>query len=404
MVHGGACLARLPGGRLALVRGGIPGETVRTELRTVAGVQQGTVLEVISPSADRVEPTRHPGLDLDHIAYPRQLELKRETVIDALRRALQGDEWPGTVAATVASPETWNYRNTVQPVVLKGRLGYRKPASNEVVLLDGDPVANQAIRTAWQTVQEAGIAKGVREIVFRGVDSGEALLVLVASASARNFLDYAHDLVARGIAGVAYAEFDPRGRFRRGSQRLAGSRQLQQVFGDFSLSVTASSFAQPNTRAAGLLYRRLKDIAGQGQEAHDLYAGSGAIAFHLAGGFDRVYAFEIDRSSVKRGSRDADRLGLDNVQFEGGDVKQADFGRGADLISVDPPRSGLGREVRDLIHASDAGRLVYVSCDVATWARDVADFSSRGWQLELVEPFDFQPHTHHVELLSRLTR
>lgn len=404
MVHGGACLARLPDGKLALVHGGLPGETVRTELRTVSGVQQGAVTEVVTASEDRLEPTRHPGLNLDYIRYGRQLELKTEIIQDALQRALPKAADPEMVAPTVASPAEWGYRNTVQPVVMKGRLGYLKPGTSEVVLMDADPVANQAISSAWDTLLKTGLAKGVRQVAIRGVDSGEAIVALIASASARNFISYAHDLVGSGIAGVAYAEHDPRGRFRRGSERLAGARQLPQQFGDYELSITAGSFAQPNAAAATLLYRRLRELAGSGHEAHDLYAGSGGIAFHLAQGFDNVFAFEIDRSSVQRGRNDARRLELTNVIFEGGDVKQADFGRGADLVTVDPPRSGLGREVRDLIHASDASRLIYVSCDAATWARDVADLVGKGWTLDLVEPFDFQPHTHHVELLSHLSR
>lgn len=404
MVHGGACLARLSDGKLALVHGGIPGERVLADLRTVRGVPQGTVREVLQASPDRTEAVRHPGLDLAHIAYGRQLQLKLEVVQDTMVRAFpRGVELPEPAAVT-ASPERWGYRNTVQPVVLRGRLGYRVPGTDEAMLLAEDPVANAAIRKAWHTVLEAGVAKGVREIVFRGNDAGEALVALVSSASAKNVLDYAHSLVAAGVSGVAWAEYDPRGRFRRGSERLAGQRQLLQQFGAFALSVTVSSFAQPNAAAAGLLYRRLADLAGTGTSAHDLYAGSGGIAFHLSAGFSEVYAFEIDRSSVQRGRNDARRLGLTNVVFEGGDVKGADFGRGADLITVDPPRSGLGREVRELLTASDARRLIYVSCDPATWARDVADLSSRGWQLQSVEPFDFFPHTHHVELLSLLVR
>lgn len=404
MVHGGACLARLPAGKLALVHGGVPGETVRTELKPVSGVPQGSVTEVVTPSGDRIEPTRHPGLNLDYIRYGRQLELKAEIVRDALQRALPRDAQPVEVAPTVASPDEWGYRNTVQPVVLKGRLGYLKPGTSEVVLLETDPSANPAIQRAWETLLRAGLAKGVRQVAIRGVDSGEAIVALIASASARNFISYAHDLVGEGITGVAYAEHDPRGRFRRGSERLAGARQLRQQFGDFGLSVTTGSFAQPNAAAATLLYRRLKELAGTGFEAHDLYAGSGGIAFHLAADFRNVYAFEIDRSSVERGRTDARRLGLTNVTFEGGDVRQADFGRGAELVTVDPPRSGLGREVRDLIDASDASRLIYVSCDAATWARDAADLLGKGWKLDLVEPYDFQPHTHHVELLSHLSR
>lgn len=404
MVHGGACLARLGDGRLALVRGGIPGETVRADLSLRAGVMQGTVTEVLSASPARVEGTDHPGLDLDHVAYPHQLKLKQAIVADALGRAVRGERTVPEPAAVVASPREWGYRNTVQPAVAGERLGYRLPASHQVRPLEEDPAALPGIRKAWESLVAAGIPKGLREVVFRGNDAGEVLVALIAQASARNYLDWAHGLVRQGITGVSHASYDPRGRFRKGSERIAGKRQIRQRYGNFELSVTAESFAQPNPAAASLLYLRLRELAGSGAVAHDLYAGSGGISFHLAEHFGSVTAFEIDRTSVQRGRNDAGRLGLANVSFRGGDVKSSGFGAGADLITVDPPRGGLGAPVREDISLSDAGRLLYVSCDAATWARDVADFLERGWSLTLVEPYDFYPHTHHVELLSLLER
>lgn len=428
MVHGGVCLARLPDGRLALVRGGIPGERVATTLKEISGVLRGAVEKVLEPSPDRVQGADHPGLDLGHVSYERQLQLKREVVVDALARAFSSagadrdrrprrgdfaaeeaategeDRIAELVGDVVASPRQWGYRNTVQPVVEAGALGYRQPLTHEVVRVEQDPAANSAIRAAWALLMVTGIPKGVREVVFRGNDRNEVLIALIATASARVYQDYAHDLVRKGMAGVAYAEYDSRGRFRRGSERLAGERRLLQAFGDFELTVTASSFAQPNAAAAGLLYRDLRDNVEFGIIAHDLYAGGGAIAFHLAHKFDEVVAYEIDKASVQRGRADARRLGIGNVEFRGGDVRHGDFGRRADLITADPPRAGLSREVRDAIHGSSASRFVYAACDPATWARDVADLVGRGWKLEFVTPYDFYPHTHHVELLSKLSR
>lgn len=404
MVHGGACLTRLPNGALALVHGGIPGELVSAELRSKSGVPQGTVAAVLEPSPDRVAGTSHPGLNLDHVGYERQLELKQGIVIDALERALPRGSHVPDVPLTAPSPEQWGYRNTVQPSAVKGRFGYRRPGTHEVQLLGEDPSANAAIRDAWRVLLDTGLAKGVREVVFRGNDAGEVLVALVASASARNYLEHAHGLVRSGISGVSWAQFDPRGRFRSGVDRLAGTRQLRQQFGEFELSVTASSFAQPNARAAGDLYRELQQLAGTGRIAHDLYAGGGAISFHLAHAFDTVHAFEIDGASIRRGRADAERLGIGNVEFHGGDVRNHEFGTDADLIAVDPPRAGLAKDVRQAISGTGAARLLYVSCDAATWARDVADFLQQGWRLEQVRPWDFQPQTHHVELLSLLVR
>ena len=404
MVHGGVALARLDGGRLVLVRGGIPGEVVNAEVREVAGVLRGEVTEVVEPSTDRIATPEHPGLDYGHISYPRQLELKREVVVDALRRALRESKGMAEVAAVVPSPEVWGYRSAVQPAVVEGRLGYRLPGSDESVVLEHDPVANDAIRAAWGKIEDRKIPKGVREIAFRGNDEGEVLLAMIATSPQRSLLPFAHDLVRAGISGVGYARFDARGRFRGGSSRLAGARRLYQRYGDYVISVGVSSFAQPNPSAASGLYRRLAAVAGRGARALELFAGSGIIAFHLAGAFGEVTAVEIDRGSVERGQEDAERLGIANVRFERSDAREAAVGEDVDLVAVDPPRAGLGRQTRELLSASGAGRLLYVSCDPATWARDIAHFSDSGWRLELIEPFDFYPHTHHVEILSLLSR
>src|SRR5699024_5526441 len=171
-------------------------------------------------------------------------------------------------------------------------------------------------------------------------------------------------------------------------ERIAGARRTRLPYRKFELYLSGGSFAQPNPAAPGLLYLRLQELAGSGGVAHDLYAGSGGISFHLAERYREVAAFEIDRTSVQRGRSDAERLGLGNVHFTGGDVKHGSFGAGADLITVDPPRAGMGAPVRAAISGSDAARLIYVSCNPATWARDVADFLKRGWQLSSVEPYD----------------
>lgn len=402
MVHGGAVLTRTDDGRVVLVRGGLPGERVRAEVEAVKGVLQGYVTEVLEASADRIEAPLHPGLDYGFIAYQRQLELKREVVGDALRRAGAGER---EVPPVRPSPEIWGYRSAVQPAVSRRGLGYRRSGSHRVLALDTDPVANEAVRAAWRLLAERlHDLRGVREVALRGNDDGEAVAALVTTLPERELLPLAHELVRQGIHGVGHAPFDPRGRFRRGSSRLAGARTLRQRFGDVDLSVGATAFAQPNARAAGELYRELVRWLPPGKHAWDLFAGGGAIAFHLAQRFETVTAIEIDRSAIARGERDAERLGVDRVRFLRADARRAPLPGDAELVAVDPPRAGLSAEVRHAIVDSPAPRLLYVSCDPATWARDVAAFEQAGLRLVRFEPFDFFPHTHHVELLSLFER
>lgn len=401
MIHSAKTIARLDDGRIALVTGGLPGERVEAFLENKKGVLQGSVTAILEASEDRQEASEHPGLNYSHIKYKKQLELKASVLQDALSRSLKREL---SVPATRAAPELWHYRHAIQPVVTKEGLGYRKPESHDVVLLERDPVASEALNAAWQQIVALERPKGIRELVMRSNDAGEVLVSLIASASARNYLDFAHKLMSKGIRGVSYAQYDARGRFRQGSEKLTGRKTIRQRYGAFDINVSTSHFAQPNPSAASLLYENLVELAPSGKKALDLYAGSGIIGMHLAHKFDEVLALDIDKSSVTRGEQDAKRLGITNLSFIKADAKKLELPERIDLITVDPPRAGLNKDVRALITSSTSPVLIYVSCDVATWARDIAEFEKLGWALDSFEPFDFYPHTHHVEILSVLIR
>src|SRR5690606_16786221 len=182
----------------------------------------------------------HPGLDLGFVSYPRQLELKREVVADSLARAL-GEARP--VPPVTAAPSPWHYRSAVQPATVSAGLGYRRPGSDDVVVLGEDPTAMDAVNAAWRKAVElrAHMAVGARELAIRANDAGEALLAIVTSTPARKLLPLAHALVVAGIHGVVSAPYDPRGRFRRGAERLAGRRTVLQRSGGLGLTGNATS-------------------------------------------------------------------------------------------------------------------------------------------------------------------
>lgn len=419
-VHGGRCVAYPEAAgdgpadgaagrrRVVLVAGALPGERVRARLDVRKGVAFGEVEEVLEPSAARVVAPEHPGLDLGHVAYDAQLAWKRDVLADALHRA--GIAPPaGAVPDVVASPAVWGYRNAIQPALVgdgagAARLGYRRPGGHDVVPLAEDPTAFEACRRAWSALEGVRLPRGVVEVALRGNDAGEALATLIATGDPREALDAAHALVAAGVHGVGLAPYDARGRFRGGAQRLAGARTLQQRYGDVELTLTGTAFAQPNPAAAGELFRELATWAPSARHALDLYAGSGVIGMHLAPRAQQVTCLEIDRGAVDRGRADAARLGLGNVRHVRLDVRELAVPDDVDLIVVDPPRAGLAAATRAAIVGSRARTLLYVACDVATWARDVADLQKAGFRLDRLRPYDFQPHTHHLELASRLVR
>ncbi len=400
MLHNAFGLARLPTGQVCLIKNALPNELLKVRLEDKRGVLQGHALDIIEASEHRIKPSLHPGLDYSHIDYDYQLVLKQEVIKDAMHRALKEDL---VVKKPIAAPKIWNYRSTVQPLVNKQGLGYRQPNTNEAVILKNDPVANLAINEIWQKLAKTNIPKGIREMVFRANDS-EILVSLIATASARNYMNFAYKLLDIGVSGISYAPYDSRGRFRKGSERLAGKRKILQKYGNYEITVSSNSFAQPNPTAAGQMFLDMAKVVPKAKNMLELYAGSGIISMHLVDKFENILATEINKASIVRGQRDVARLGLNNIEFRQANAKTFEIASNIDLIAIDPPRAGLNAQARAKLNNSKAKHILYISCDVVTWARDVADFRKNGWNLDYFQAYDFYPHTHHIEILSLLSR
>ncbi|MGX9687993.1 class I SAM-dependent RNA methyltransferase [Deinococcus wulumuqiensis] len=403
LVAGGLGLARDERG-VVLVRGALPGERVTADVRSGKGVRQGTVREVLRRSPDRVDGPELPTADLAFASYAAQLGYKRAFVEEALSRIAK---LQAPVGETVPSPEQWHYRNTAQYLVTPQGLGYRERRGHSAQLFQGDPLVMEEIAAVVAKLDPERLDPA-GEIAFRASRlTGEVVAALIGTGEPRDFLRASDHLLDAGVVGVSLAQ--PAGRrFSAGVRLVAGESEIQESFGDVQVSISATGFAQVNPAAAGLAYRRAAALAGGGEHAVDLYGGAGAIARHLAPQFRRVTVLDTSAEALSRGRQDVARgaaqgAGEKNVSFRQGDASRlGDIG--ADVLVVDPPRAGLDDEVRGEIQDSTADRLVYVSCDPATWARDVGDLVRRGWKLGEVTPHDFYPQTSHVEIVSVLER
>ncbi len=396
LVSGGLGLARDALG-VVLVAGALPGETVLAEVHSGKGVRRGETREVLLASPDRVPAPDLPTADLAHANYAAQLRYKRGFVQEALTRVAKLD---GEVAPSVPSPREWAYRASAQ-YLLRGRtLAYRERGGHKAVAVEHDPLVLPAIAELCARLDVSRLS-AARELALRAsAGSGEVLAALIGEGPPRAYARAIDALLDAGAAGVSLAP--PAGRrFARGAMLLAGEPTTLERFGDLDLSVSATGFAQVNPEAAGALYRAAAALAGSGEHALDVYGGSGALALHLAPRFERVTALDLAGEALTRGERDAARLGVGNVRFVRGDASRLPE---ADVVVADPPRAGLAPEVRAAITGSGARKLVYVSCEESTWARDVGELTRAGWTLMSAAPHDFYPQTSHVEVLSLLTR
>jgi 23S rRNA (uracil1939-C5)-methyltransferase len=416
-VAGGRMLARADG-RVVLVAGAIPGETVRAQIERVErGVAFARVEAVLAPSPDRRAPffdAACGGGVYAHIEPARQVALKREVILDGLRRGA-GLTWEQPLAVA-ASPER-GYRLRARLHVRDGRIGFFKEGTH--VLCDAAPSAqldSAALDAGRRLVAALGAIFGASTIesleVSENLDGTEramhlhpidrALLgtTMPAPLSARLLVD--------GVTGLSVATTGS------GTVTLAGNptvgddlaRIVRGAPSGSRVRRHAASFFQGNRFLVGALASAVVDAVPDGP-AWDLYAGVGLFAAALcATGRDRVTAVEGDPVSGADLRANAaafdDRLAVEARAVE--DVLATTALPAEATVIVDPPRTGLSKAVTAALAASAVRRIVYVSCDVATLARDLKGFAASGFEVVSLEGFDLFPNTAHVETLVALQR
>lgn len=404
LVAGGMGLARTPLGT-ALVRGGLPGETVEAELRGRKNHLEGHVTQVLQAHPARYLKALPPSADLP-LEYPEQLPIKQAFVEESLERVAKLSFQVSPIQASPAySLEVGLHYRTAAQYALHplGGLAYHQPQSNELTRLTHDPLIAEPLQIAFELLSGWPLSN-LEEIVLRGSLYEHKVQIGLIGGRAGFFKKTAQALVQEGIAGVVWGEPSPKGRFRGRVQHLAGAYDLLEAFGEVLSTINVQSFAQVNPKAAGLLFREATQVAGSGRKAVELYAGSGVLSLHLAPYFEEIVAIEINRNAVKRGEADRDRLGATNLVFKQDDARVLARHLPADLVAVDPPRAGLSLEVLGGLIEGQPAQILYIACDPATWARDVGRLVQAGYQLSFVRPYDFYPFTHHVEILSLLSR
>ena len=415
-VAGGRMIARHDG-RVVLVSGAIPGERVRARVeRTSRGVTQAAAIEVLDASPDRrsVAEARPCGGNLyAHIRPDRQVSLKAEILADALVRI--GRLPVAAPIPVTASPEP-GYRTRARLHARGGSLGFFREGSHDLC----DPASTgQLLPETCLFAERLALALRVSHLdevdaveVAENVPASErvAHLSLTREVEPGRLAPVARVEGLTGlVSGPAQAADAIRLRLHAGVPYVVDALAVAAPDGCIHRVVLRHhvlSFFQANRHLLTTLAARVVGLAGDGPVA-DLYAGAGLFALSLAAsGRTRIVAVEGDRFSA------AD-LRANAAAFEGAiDVLRMPVEQfaaeaqlpGGTTVIVDPPRTGMSREAMNGILALGAERIVYVSCDVATFARDLGRLVQSGFRLGRIEAFDLFPNTPHVEGLAVLTR
>ncbi|HET9298635.1 MAG TPA: 23S rRNA (uracil(1939)-C(5))-methyltransferase RlmD [Candidatus Polarisedimenticolaceae bacterium] len=423
LAAGGRGVARQDG-RVWLVAGGLPGQRVLARARRIhPRWVEGEVERVLAPSPQE-RPAPCPfhagcgGCAWMQLPEEAQRAWKRQLVRDALARLAHLPDVP--VEEPVASPASLGYRNKIELSFGRGILGYHPPGDARAVVdvaacLLADDAMNHVVALARAFFLDgpgaADVPDEMRLVVRRSRSEGRILAAFRGGAgpfpSARPFAEQLTREVPE-VAGVVRLVADPG---RRGGTRveaLAGRTFLRETLGGITFEVPAASFFQVNPEGAELLLQEVLAACGDAQNRTvlELYGGMGVFALALARAGARVTVLEADREAVTAGLRAAASSALD-ARFLRGDVLrslQEHRDLPANLVLADPPRSGLGPGVAAEIAARRPERIVLVSCDPGTLARDLGALHGRGYAVERVVPVDLFPQTPHVETVTALRR
>lgn len=399
MAHGGAALGRHQG-RVIFVPYAIPGERVRAEIVEDKGrFAHARLVEVLTPSPDRVEPLcphfgACGGCQWQHIAYPRQATLKREIVIDQLERV--GHLEKPSVKATLPASQPWGYRNRLEFSVGPERvLGFQKAGSHDIVPIETCLIADPRLMALYDDL-DLDLPGLTRLTLVAGSAEDDLLMAFETQR------DQAPQLSADFPVSCVHLVGE------RIPVNLIGRNFVTFMVNGRGYRASAGRFFQVNTDQAGTLV----DLALNWLDATpddtvlDGYCGVGLFSLPLAERAGLVVAVEVDPGATEDLILN---LGdIDNVDVIQGPVEAVlpDLIEPLDGAIVDPPRSGLAVEVIDALidPASGPNRLVYVSCDPATLARDVRRLMRGGYSLVGVQPLDMFPQSHHVETVTQLQR
>ena len=429
--EGGMGVARIDG-RVVFVHGALRGEKCRVLiLKTLKSVAFAKVLEVIEPSSERITPDcpyfpRCGGCTYRHIRYEEELRLKKQRVQDNLSRIGGSDV---TVEEILGARDTLRYRNKAQyPVSKDGAVGFYRARTHEVIecehcLLvkpEADAAA-EALREYMQSCRVAGYdektGRGlVRHLYIRSNAAGESLVCVLVNGDKLPKEDRLVTLLRDACpkcTGIVLGTNTKKGNVILGDRyrTLWGSDRLEDTLCGKTFRLSVPSFYQVNRVQAERLYAKAIEFASlTGQETVlDLYCGAGTITLALSDHAKKVLGAEIVPEAIDDARENAARNGVKNAEFFCGDAsdvakKLARENLRPDVITVDPPRKGLAADVVESIAEMQPGRVVYVSCDSATMARDVKRLADLGYTAQRACAVDMFPRAGHVETVVLLSK
>ncbi len=421
------------------VDGAFPGDLVECQVyKSKKLYAEARVLHFLKYSRDRVEPNNdYAGISgatpLETLAYPKQLVYKQAEVI----RILNNLNLKSVINPIIGMEDPWFYRNKMQysfgieADTFEFTLGlHHKMYRSKIVSVQNcnlcDPLCNKLISFTKAYFQKTNLVPYnffdnsglLRNLTLRfSKNTTDKMLILELS-------NYSNDPVVDQYFQALQATFPEITSayllniiVKKGTKtqnvltHKFGQTTLQENLHlktqNLEFQVLPLAFFQPNTKQAQTIYQTVLDLVEPGKLALDLFCGTGTIGLFLSSLFSKVVGIELEPQAVEVAKSNALNNQLQNIEFYCGDVykilNSKQFQQ-PDLVVVDPPRSGLTPKALDLIVNLAPKQLVYVSCNLKSFANNAVELTEKGYKLELVTPVDQFPHTRHLEVIAKFTR
>jgi 23S rRNA (uracil1939-C5)-methyltransferase len=408
----------------------LPGEDVQVEVTALHKNYGEAQIKIIEkPSADRVEPLCPyfgvcGGCQLQHFAYDKQLSWKQNMVTETLRR-IAGIEAP--VLPIIAMDNPWHYRNKAQIHIanIKGRVvtGFYEQGSHNIIDLKQCPVQHPVneemiiiLRRALQKYSEQSgetTVSGVpiiSAVIRASFESGQCIIALNASPG-RTYINRSKQLASlialeagSKVAGIVLLHPGK----KAGITVLAGQSNLEEIVDPFRYQVSPHSFFQVNPQQAKKLYECAASFSGNPLTAYDLYCGTGNFSLYLSRVAKKVIGVDSEKSAIEDATVNAALNKISNISFVNARAEAISAllqkGEHPVTIFLNPPRKGCSPAlIADVIKAKPE-RIVYISCNPATLARDLGLLQKAEFTTQKVQPLDMFPHTSHVETVVLMSR
>ena len=413
-------MARTEAGQVLMSGFILPGERVQLrELRQKSGYIEAELAELFTPSPERIAP-RCPfygecgGCDLQHGSYAEQLRVKQAIVAETMQRAHLSLA-DGNIAKVLPSPQQWAYRHRLRlKISPDGRLGFFKKRSNDFVAINSCLTAADEINTALAELAAADVLSKFfaiypeLELHCSPVDR-RITLVLLLKGKQRLPAAVIHELAA--CASIDQIGCANKKGFQHFYSRSGPAEPLMQQIAlagsNCTLSWSGSCFSQVNPAQNEQLIQLVLQFAGNLQRKNvvDLYCGMGNFSLPLALAGAKLFGIEGNSESLRWAKRNTEAAGV-TARFQVADVHAAlqqmlKEQRRADIILLDPPRAGIGKTAA-LLPELRPEKIIYISCDPVTLARDLAMLCGKGFQLTALQPLDMFPQTSHIETVAVL--